>query len=109
MAAKATKTTNKTKSTKKTSNRGKKGGMGMVSPEMIGAMTGAAIGGVTGLMLANKKTRERLAVVKDQALTTAEQVLSDVNIHATNARDEAADFADETIDNASSKIKKIKP
>jgi len=78
-------TTKKT-NTKKSSSKGKKGGVSMISPEVVGAMTGAAIGGVTGLMLANKKTRDNLVVVKDKAVSAASDILE--NVDTTGVRDD---------------------
>lgn len=68
------------KTTEKSSPKGKKGGISAVSPEIVGAVTGAAIGGAAGLMLANKKTRENLATVKNKALETAGSVLENVKV-----------------------------
>lgn len=60
----------------------------MISPEIVGAMTGAAIGGVAGLMLANQKTRENLAVVKDKAIDTAGDVLNNVNLETSGMKED---------------------
>ena len=72
----------------KSSTKGIKGGVSMISPEIVGAMTGAAIGGVAGLMLANQKTRENLAVGKDKAIDTAGEDLSNVNIETSGMKDD---------------------
>ncbi len=53
--------------------KGKKGGVSVFSPETIGAMTGAAIGGLTGLVLGSKKAREKLAKATEKALHGPEE------------------------------------
>lgn len=71
---------------------GKKGGLS-VTPEIIGAMTGAAIGGLTGMMLGNKKTREKLAVVKDQVINSAEDVLQNIEVKSDGVAGNAKEMA----------------
>jgi len=87
---------------------GKKGGMSVISPEMIGAMTGAAIGGLTGMMLANKKTREKLAAVKDRALHTAEEVLQNVEIKGREFSEDVKITADDAKGKIISRTRKSK-
>jgi gas vesicle protein len=94
------------KSTKKSSPKGKKGGVSAVSPEIIGAVTGAAIGGAAGLMLANQKTRENLATVKDKAIDTAGSVLENVKIDTSEMDSKVEDvskYAGQKIDKSLSK------
>lgn len=95
--------------TKTTTQKGKKGGISAISPEMVGAMTGAAIGGVAGLMLANKKTRDNLAVVKDRALESAGDVLKNVHLETNELRDSAKDAVSEATNRADKKISKSLP
>jgi gas vesicle protein len=72
---------------------------------MVGAMTGAAIGGVAGLMLANKKTRENLALVKDKAIESAGDILNNVTVETRGMQDKA----EEITDTAQRKITKSLP
>jgi len=95
--------------TKAANQTGKKGGISAISPEMVGAMTGAAIGGVAGLMLANKKTRENLAVVKDRALESAGDILNNVHIDTKEIRENAKDSAIDATNKAEKKINKSLP
>ncbi len=48
---------------------GEKGGVGVLTPETIGAMAGAAIGGVAGMMIGNRRSKGKLATVKEGATT----------------------------------------
>lgn len=103
-------TTNKIKTVKKTNSHdrpGKKGGLS-VTPEIIGAMTGAAIGGLTGMMLGNKKTREKLAVVKDQAVHAAQDALETIEVKSENVADEVRQTAKDLPEKVSIKTKKSK-
>jgi len=91
---------------KSADHQGKKGGVSAISPEVVGAMTGAAIDGVAGLMLANKKTRENLAIVKDKALESAGEVLNHVQIDTTDLKKLADDTTQDLSLKAEKKIRK---
>lgn len=101
--------TNSKKGLKKHSSKGKKGGISMISPEVMGAMTGAAIGGVTGLVLANKKTRDNLAVVKDKAVNTANDVLSNVSLETSGVKEDIRKNVNQVSNAAAEKIDKSIP
>ena len=58
----------------KVKHMGKKGGVGVLTPEMVGAMAGAAIGGVAGMMLGNRHNKAKLATLKHEASSTAQDV-----------------------------------
>lgn len=102
-------TTKKTNIKKSSDNKGKKGGLSMISPEVVGAMTGAAIGGVTGLMLANKKTRENLAIVKDKAVDTAGEVLNNVKLETSGMKEDMRKNVHQVSGAAANKIDKSLP
>lgn len=108
MASKTKKLT-KTNSGKSEDSKGKKGGLSVVSPEMVGAMTGAAIGGVAGLMLANKKTRENLAVVKDKAVDTAGEILDNVHIETSGTKEDIRANVNQISESAQKKMDKSLP
>lgn len=99
-----TKKTGTKSGSNKTIAKGKKGGVSVISPEIVGAMTGAAIGGVAGLMLANKKTRENLVVAKDKAIDTAGEVLSNVNLETSGTKDDIRKNVNQVSENTQKKI-----
>lgn len=80
---------------KNTKQKGKKGGISAVSPEIVGAVTGAAIGGMTGLMIANKKTRASMASVKDKSLDSVGNILDNVQIGTSGTRGNIEDVSKE--------------
>lgn len=89
---------NNSKNSRRTnsSQSGKKGGASTLNPEIIGAMTGAAIGGLAGMILGSQKAREKLALAKDKALETASDVLE--NIDTTELKSQAKKTTDEVIE-----------
>lgn len=102
---KQTNNSTKTKKIATSHPRGKKGGMA-VNPEIIGAMTGAAIGGLAGMILGSQKAREKLAVVRDRAVETAGDVIENIDIKTQDVQERADEVADEAL-NRTQKVKKI--
>ena len=101
-----TKKTNTKSDSNKALTKGKKGGASVVSPEIVGAMTGAAIGGVAGLMLANKTSRENLAVVKDKAIGAASEILDNVSVDTDGVKEDLKKNAYEASNKATEKMNK---
>ncbi len=95
-----------TKQSRNASHTGKKGGFGVLTPETIGAMAGAAIGGVAGMMLGNRHTKGKIATAKEGVVTATKSAAGVLESQAVSLQKEADQAADGLIGRKTTRKKK---
>ncbi len=76
--------------------QGKKGGE-VIIPSTIGAMAGAAIGGLAGLALGSETARKKLALARDKAVEATTAFLENVDTETEGIQEETNRIADRAL------------